>query len=94
MHVLFKPAVLSTAALQAWSLQLHTCFFAYAGISYMTSAPVTAADLAGKSLSLASGGPITYDSLIIATGARVSVPVCDACQERLHVAAYAERLHS
>lgn len=33
---------------------------------------MTAADLAGKALKTAGGDSITYDNLIIATGARVS----------------------
>lgn len=41
------------------------------GIDYKTSTKVTAADLASKTLTTASGDKISYDKLIIATGARV-----------------------
>jgi NADPH-dependent 2,4-dienoyl-CoA reductase/sulfur reductase-like enzyme len=43
-----------------------------AGIAYLTNSRVTAADLAAKTLTLASGDIITYQQLVIATGADVS----------------------
>jgi hypothetical protein len=43
-----------------------------AGIAYLTSSRVTAADLAARTLTLASGDVITYQKLVIATGADVS----------------------
>jgi hypothetical protein len=43
-----------------------------AGIAFLTNSRVTAADLASKTLTLASGDVITYQQLVIATGADVS----------------------
>eukprot|EP00798_Chlamydomonas_sp_ICE-L_P019363 gene19363-26011_t len=41
------------------------------GITFMTSTKVTSADVKTKTLCLANGGKVTYEKLIIATGARV-----------------------
>lgn len=59
----------------------HTCvggggerqdpdWYAKHGIEYLTGSAVTSVDLASKSLKLGSGKEITYEKLIIATGAR------------------------
>jgi len=42
-----------------------------AGIEYLTSAKVTAVDVAAKQLTTAGGDTITFDKLVVATGARV-----------------------
>lgn len=43
----------------------------HAGIDYKTNTSITAADVGAKTLTAASGDTITYEKLIIATGARV-----------------------
>ena len=42
-----------------------------AGIDYLTSTKVTAVDVAAKQLTTAGGEAITFDKLVVATGARV-----------------------
>lgn len=42
-----------------------------AGIDYLTGTKVTAVDVAAKQLTTAGGEAITYDKLVVATGARV-----------------------
>jgi NADPH-dependent 2,4-dienoyl-CoA reductase/sulfur reductase-like enzyme len=55
----------------------------YAGITYKTSTKATALDVAGKHVTLAGGDTVSYDKLILATGAKVitrkgpSVPPLD-----------------
>jgi NADPH-dependent 2,4-dienoyl-CoA reductase/sulfur reductase-like enzyme len=46
-------------------------FYAQHGIDYLTNTKVTAVDVATKQLTTASGDSITYDKLVVATGARV-----------------------
>ncbi len=59
----------------------HTCvgvggerqtpeWYAENGITYLTNTKITAVDTAAKKLTTAAGGEITYEKLIIATGAR------------------------
>lgn len=43
-----------------------------AGIDYKTNTSITAVDVSAKTLTAASGDTITYEKLIVATGARVS----------------------
>lgn len=45
-------------------------WYANHGIQYLTSTHVTAADVSAKKLTLSTGGNISYDKLIVATGAR------------------------
>jgi monodehydroascorbate reductase (NADH) len=45
-------------------------WYAAHGIAYLVNTRVTAADLAAKALSTAAGGSITYDTLLVGTGAR------------------------
>ena len=47
------------------------------GIEYLTGTKVESVDIKNKTLKVASGGEdITYDKLIIATGATVSLCCC------------------
>lgn len=46
-------------------------WYAEKGIDYLTGTQVTAVDLAAKKLTAASGEAITFDKLVVATGARV-----------------------
>ena len=48
------------------------CPFHSAGIDYLTSTKVTAVDVAAKKLTTAGGEAVTFDKLVVATGARVS----------------------
>ncbi len=41
------------------------------GITYLTNSKVTAASVANRTLTLANGDVVSYDKLVIATGARV-----------------------
>ncbi|PRW59212.1 monodehydroascorbate reductase [Chlorella sorokiniana] len=50
-------------------------FYAQHGIDYLTNTKVTAVDVATKQLTTASGDSITYDKLVVATGARPSTLV-------------------
>ena len=43
-----------------------------AGIDYKTNTSITAVDVGAKTLTAASGDTISYEKLIVATGARVS----------------------
>lgn len=46
-------------------------WYAEKGIDFLTSTRVTAVDVAAKTLTTAGGGAITFDKLVVATGARV-----------------------
>ena len=59
----------------------HTCvgvggerqdaaWYAEKGITYLTGTRVTSADLASKTLTTAAGDTVTYEKLVVATGAR------------------------
>ena len=55
-----------------------------AGITYKTNSKATAVDVAGKSITLHTGETISYEKLIIATGAEVRLigamtPVSHCC---------------
>jgi hypothetical protein len=64
------------AWLRHWQWQGGRPIGSHAGIEYKVDTKVTAADLAKKELTLASGDTVTYDKLIIATGARVRGSRC------------------
>lgn len=53
------------------SLQLPE-WYAEKGIQFLTGTRVTAVDVKAKTLTTAAGGSITFDKLVVATGARVS----------------------
>ena len=53
-----------------------TAILCHTGIEYLTSTKVVGADVASKTLTTAAGDTITYEKLIIGTGARVG---CEAC---------------
>ena len=55
---------------------------AHSGITYLTSTRVTAADVTAKTLTTASGDTITYEKLVIATGARVSTMDAERINEQ------------
>lgn len=49
-----------------------------AGIDYLTGTRVTGVDVGAKSLTTAGGQTITWDKLVVATGARVSAGAAGA----------------
>ncbi len=51
---------------------LLMCLGMGAGIDYKTNTSITAVDVSAKTLTAASGDTISYEKLIVATGARVS----------------------